>query len=237
MHGRWAPLALVFRCARTHSLPPPSPSLSLPPSLPLPPLSRSGAQIAQYYLHTTVPSETTEHRTQFIDRGAADTAGPAPKPLDGLDGHLVMAHGTSAQIVNRRPPADHYLTLHQAFELRLPDEKVLGGRGAKLAGNYARTDLIRQKALLRAAGVDSWDPPSVYKAGVPDHLPMTVTPSATPVLGHSTEGVSASAQFASVQARVLGQSTTLAVTAEGPAKGFARDGSFTKAFKQSLMKA
>jgi hypothetical protein len=179
-------------------------------------------------LHAKPTMETTETRSQYYDRGMADTAGPAPRPLDGLDGHLVMAHGTD--ITNRAPSNVHYLTMNQAHFRNLKEKKVLDGTAE---GNFARTELMRKKALMRAAGVEPWDPKAVVS--IPS-LPMTVKPT-IPVAVGSSPAETAAQHYASVTQRTLGTASTLSATTQSrPAQSFSRDGAFTKTFKTFLPK-
>lgn len=54
--------------------------------------------------------ETTQYHDTFPSRSyAAPKVAFAPRPIDTLDGHLVMAHGTN--IIDRTIKGDHYLSM------------------------------------------------------------------------------------------------------------------------------
>ena len=189
-----------------------------------------GMQLGKALLTANPKMETTEYRTQYFNRGPGDSIGPAPRGLDQLDGHLVMAHGTN--IIDRKPAPVHYLTLNQAHFNNIKEKDVLDGTVTGQAG--ARTELIRKKALLRAANVDSWDP-AVFKVGVPN-LPMTVKPQSIPSVG-SVPKPSAHEHFVTTTNRAQ-ETTSLSKTSADyrPDKDFSRDGAFTKTFKTFLPK-
>ena len=60
--------------------------------------------------HAAAAFASTKYSRDFVDPGVG---GPkvafAPAPIDQLDGHLVMAHGTN--IINRDPNAGMYMSL------------------------------------------------------------------------------------------------------------------------------
>jgi hypothetical protein len=222
--GRGRPRGgMYMRCAVSPRHAPFSPR----PLSPATPPPCRGAELAPKRLTQPLVLEgTTEFRDQYFNRGAADIAGPAPRPLDSLDGHLVMAHGTN--ITSRTPTADHYLTFTQAAFKQMKESQVLDGT---VKGGVGRTDLMRAKAKLRAAGVDAWDP-APFRA-VPT-VPMTVTPSNAPAVGASAR-LGAGAAYATVASRTLGDASALSQSVRAqPDVSFARDGVFTKQFKTFL---
>lgn len=187
-----------------------------------------GMALGTALLHANPTMETTEYRTQYFNRGEADSMGPAPRGLDQLDGHLVMAHGTN--IINRKMTPSHYLTLNQAHFNNIKEKSVLDGTVNSQAG--ARTELIRKKAMLRAANIDPWDP-TVFKAGVPN-LPMTVKPQNTPSIGLGPKP-SANEHFTTTTNRALSTASSLSQTTNyRPDNDFSRMGDFTKSFKKFL---
>jgi hypothetical protein len=206
---------------------------------------RAGARLAK-----TKPGDyaaakffTTHAHDSWQDFGPAKTAGPAPAPLDRLDGHLVMAHGTN--ICNRVPPGDHYLTVGQSFFKRLPESQVLKGPGS-VPGNVGRVELIRKKALARAAGIDVHDI-DVMKRSLNLALPMSAEPLAAPSLAGraGAQTVAAERHFRSVAEASASDAAVAALVAapRGGGAHFGRDGAFTKEFAgsradyQSLMKS
>ena len=194
---------------------------------------RAGTRLAKVKpaLYAAAPFATSSTADAYIDHGPAHTAGPAPAPLDRLDGHLVMAHGPN--ITSRAPPGDHYLSVQQSFFKRLPEALVLKGPG-HVPGNVGRTELIRKKALMRAAGIDAWDISAATKA-VSMVLPMTSEPIAAPSLaGVSGAQVSSAAQhFSTVAGRTQSDSAVAALVHAKSGASFGRDGRFTRDFAGS----
>jgi hypothetical protein len=203
---------------------------------------RAGASLSKTKpaAYAAAPFATASTGRDFVDHGPAHTAGPAPAPLDRLDGHLVMAHGVD--ICNRTPAPDHYLTFGQAFFKVIPEAQMLKGPGS-VPGNVGRVELIRKKALLRAAGVDAWDVDAVHR-GLNRGLPMTAEPPRGAVSLAGVSGAQAEPQqYVSVARRVEADAAVAALVEARPAKSFGRDGVFTKEFAESrpefqaLMKA
>ena len=203
---------------------------------------RAGASLSKTKpaAYAAAPFATASTGRDFVDHGPAHTAGPAPAPLDRLDGHLVMAHGVD--ICNRTPAPDHYLTFGQAFFKVIPEAQMLKGPGS-VTGNVGRVELIRKKALLRAAGVDAWDVDAVHKA-LNRALPMTAEPARGAVALTGVSGAQAEPQqYVSVSRRVEADAAVAALVEAPRGKGFGRDGAFTRDFAESrpeyqqLMKA
>lgn len=143
-----------------------------------------------------------------------------------------MAHsGSLSGLVTRQPPGDHYLTLSQAQMKQLSEQKVMDG---KVEGHHTRTELMRRKAVMRAAGVDPWDPPAVSSMPV---IPMTVTPTHAPSLLPGDKNTIAAGHYSSVASKTLGSASVLArTTLHRPEIDHSRGGEFTKSFKTFLPK-
>jgi len=196
---------------------------------------RAGARLAlvKPAMYAAAPFATSSQADAMVDHGPANTAGPAPAPLDRLDGHLVMAHGVN--ITERTPPGDHYLTVNQSFFKRLPEKLVLQGPGS-VPGNVGRVELMRKKALLRAAGIDAWDIDAVTHKNTLLSMPM----SSEPLRGASLAGISGDQAGNKHWASVSAMSTSHVATTASVSKGvhdekthFGRDGRFTKEFAGS----
>ena len=203
---------------------------------------RAGAALAKTKpaAYAAAPFATTSTGRDFVDHGPASTAGPAPAPLDRLDGHLIMAHGVD--ICNRVPAGDHYLSVNQSFFKRVPEKQMLRGPGS-VPGNVGRVELIRKKALLRAAGVDAWDVDAVTR-GLDRALPMTSAPLRPVNLAGVSGAQSEPQQYTSVARRVEADAAVRAlVEPRDVKKSHGRDGAFTRDFAESrpefqaLMKA
>jgi hypothetical protein len=180
--------------------------------------------------YAAAPFATASTADAYVDHGPANTAGPAPPPLDRLDGHLVMAHGVD--ICNRKPAGDHYLTFGQAFFKRVPEAQMMKGPGS-VAGNVGRVELIRKKALLRAAGVDAWDVDAAHRA-LNRALPMTAEPARGAVALTGVSGAQAEPQqYVSMSRRVEADAAVAALVEAPRGKSFGRDGRFTRDFAES----
>ena len=196
---------------------------------------RAGARLAlvKPAMYAAAPFATSSQADAMVDHGPANTAGPAPAPLDRLDGPLVMAHGVN--ITERTPPGDHYLTVNQSFFKRLPEKLVLQGPGS-VPGNVGRVELMRKKALLRAAGIDAWDIDAVTHKNTLLSMPM----SSEPLRGASLAGIRGDQAGNKHWASVSAMSTSHVATTASVSKGvhdekthFGRDGRFTKEFAGS----
>lgn len=92
-----------------------------------------------------VPSHARDFRAPA---GAPVKVAAAPNPLDALDGHLVMAHGTD--ILERVPETGHYMSIAAGASAGITPQVMLNVHAHPTTGR--RTDLMRAKAHLVRAG-------------------------------------------------------------------------------------
>ena len=180
----------------------------------------------------------------FLDRGPAIPT-VIPKAYGAIDGHLAIAHApTTSELIARRPPT--FVSEAGCTAAGLPTSQFLSSKSeAPLELN--RTEKIRARQLLRAAGVDAWDPAigSAAAQGGAYNVPTTFTP--TPALtaaleraapgsrtgdggvgggaGHVTLSTAA-LNAAAGQARIVGRDAVC----DAPLSKFARTSDFSKEF-------
>jgi len=211
--------------------------------------------------HAPSMSNVTQYRSTFTAGRTYDAPKIAygPRPIDTLDGHLVMAHGTN--IIDRTIAGDHYLSLfvkrsnpHKYFFFSslkvslifLPPylPTINSNRGTaqsikpqtlvdvtrSTAVNH-RTDLIRKKAACRAAGFEPWDP-SVFQ--MKNCVPTVAKTIDSVDSGAVDLGRTSMNRFVTISGTTLGSSAAMReiqpqVASTGPV--FTRNSSFSSTFK------
>lgn len=196
----------------------------------------AGARLASSLAsrHASARLETTDYRSNFTapPPGAGAKPASAPQPLDQLDGHLVMAHGTDI-VHSRHPGAGHFVSVTQAT--------MRGVKPSALVDSQppvpTRTELMREKAKMRAAGVEPWDPPALYRSALP-RVGTTITPPAVGTgmeLGRTSD-VPLGGRGSTLQGVTMAGTAVASALAppRAEAAGFGRSGAFSATFKRGV---
>lgn len=108
--------------------------------------------------------------------GPPVTVAPPPNPIDALDGHLVMAHGTD--ILARAPESGHYMSIANGASAGITPQVMLNVHAHPTTG--VRTDLMRAKAHLVRRSIRFKGPAALSKISPSPHKndALFVLPSA-----------------------------------------------------------
>lgn len=194
-----------------------------------------GASLAQAAIHAHPVLGVSEATARFQDRSADFQ--PSRPPVSGVDaipGRLVFAHGPNIARDTETPP-DAYLSVTAAWQRGYRPHEAAGHarEQARVAGEANnRVDRIAEKARLRAAGIDEWDPAAATKLA---SLAVERTvrhgglrAPAIPVTGLAPARADA---YRSLAAAAAGDAAVIAAVALPAAEtGHARDGTFSRSW-------
>lgn len=160
---------------------------------------RWGAELSRVKVAEALPTGSSEYGARYTpkDLSGVERARAALPPPDTIDAYLTLAHGVD--YIERAQKPEHFMTMSQAAT-----------RGARVADTLRdrsdqphelnRTTLIRAKAKMIAAGVDSWDLSS-------SHAPLRAAEAAATVF--ATGVVPAAVASVDAHARPSALSTTV----------------------------
>ena len=92
--------------------------------------------------HASAKWETPSHARDYVYKVGDVKVASAPMPIDAIDGHLVMAHGTN--IIERHPESGHYMSVNAGAAAGITPQEMLDVHAHPTVGR--RTDLISQLA-------------------------------------------------------------------------------------------
>lgn len=193
-----------------------------------------GAELASRIFTAASPKcGTSEYRATMSVVHPVCAAGAAPKPIDTLDGHLLVAHGASvSEIAARRDPATRFLTMSTAAMRGTSVADTLAGR-TESPRAAVRTAGIHEKACTRAIGHDPRDAaaPRIpgYMKTVETRVPVGEGMAIAPAAG-------AYDSVRTVASDALAAAATLAPCAADvrPAEGHGRRYAFTREFSGGI---
>ena len=95
--------------------------------------------------HAAAVMEVPSHARDYQAPGRSDVkVAAAPAPIDAIDGHLVMAHGTN--IFERVPETGHYMSLNAGAAAGITPQEMLNVHAHPTIGR--RSNLIAEKTKL-----------------------------------------------------------------------------------------
>lgn len=160
---------------------------------------------------------------------------PPTQASDVVPSALLIPHAnTYAQLATRKDPVGRFTTMTGATMMKITTDSVLDYKIDKPA-DLERNELIRKKAAMRIAGVESWDIDSVQPKIV---IPKTVTP--VPSLVEAAKSAPASAAPTNCTASHASLSDTIAARSLMPETTIrgtfehARNTSFTQEFNRGI---
>ena len=99
--------------------------------------------------HAAATWEVPSHARDYVMKVGDVKIASAPMPIDAIDGHLVMAHGTN--IIERIPETGHYMSLNAGAAAGITPQEMLNVHAHPTIGR--RTELIAHIAKQVSYGI------------------------------------------------------------------------------------